>query len=84
MTTQLIMVEFQWQNQSKKLVEDNLQSILTIDKVSWIIESQENINNSSISHLFQDQRENLNRKDKDHVSTVHQSIKVLHISHLLM
>lgn len=53
--------------------------IQIIEKVSWKIESQESIKNSLISHWFQDQEENLNRKgkNKDHASTVHPSIKVL-------
>lgn len=52
------MVEYQWQNQSKKLVDVSHLQIQIIEKVSWKIESQESIKNSLISHWFQDQEEN--------------------------
>ena len=55
---QWIMVESPWQNQSKKLVAENLQQIPITEKVSCKIEWQESTKNNSTNLSYPDQEEN--------------------------
>ena len=53
-----IMVEFPWQNQSKKLVVENLQQILITEKASCKTEWQESTKNNLINLSYPNQEEN--------------------------